>query len=182
MESTIVNTEQAKKLTSLSQNIDPELIENHLLISQQLYVAPILGTALYDEIVSRYDNQKLTGDTLNLYEEYLVPAICFGAWFSAAPFLNFKTQRAGIQTTASPDNVAVTVEELSLYIARVENLKNFYCQRLNNYLIKDNYVKFPLFRGDDTPIQNSKGSSLYLGFNRRTPRQSPCCDDDWMYR
>jgi hypothetical protein len=181
MESTIVNTEQAKKLTSLSQNIDPELIENHLLISQQLYVAPVLGTALYDDIVSRYDNQALTGDSGFLYEEYIIPAVCFGAWYSAAPFLNYRTQRAGIQTLASPDNVAVTPEEFNIYVSRVQNLKDFYCQRLNDYLIKDKYQKFPLFRSDDTPVESNRGSSLYLGFGRRTPKKSPCCDDDWMY-
>lgn len=179
MESTLVTVEQAKLLTSFSQNIDPSLVENHLLIAQQLYVAPILGVALYDDLVSRYDNQTITGDSLTLYEDYVVPAICFGAWFSAAPFLHMRTQRAGIQTLASPDNNPVTVEELSLYIARVENLKNFYCDRLNNYLIEDNGVKFPLFRsGDDTPANLNKGSSLYLGFDKSRKRTN-CCDNPW---
>lgn len=179
MESTIITAVQLKQLTSLSQNIDVELLNPHLLISQQLYVAPILGTALYDDIVNRYDNQTLTGDSLTLYEEYLVPAIGFSAWYSSAPFLAYKTTRAGIQTQSASDgaNIAVTPEEFSLYMTRVMNFKDFYCKRLNDYLINDNYVKFPLFRSDDTPIQNSKGGSLYLGFKRRSN-----CQDDWMYR
>ena len=180
MESTIVTTEQLKQLSSLSQNIDPELLQPHLLIAQQLYVAPVLGTALYDDIVKRFDNQTLTGDSLNLYEEFIVPAIGFGAWFSASPFLAYKTTRAGIQTQSASDgaNVALTPEELSLYIARVENLKDFYCQRLNQFLIKDNYNNYPLFRGDDTPIESSKGGALYLGFGHR----GRCDQDSWMYR
>jgi hypothetical protein len=177
MESTIVTTEVLKTLTSIGQNIDVELLNPHLLIAQQLYVAPVLGTALYDDIVSRFDNNTLTGDTLTLYEDYIVPAIAYSAWFSVSPFLNYKTQRAGIQTTASPDSTPVTPEELSLYIARVENYKNFYCKRLNDYLILDNYVKFPLFRSDDTPQNLSKGSSLYLGFGKT--KSTTCCNKQW---
>jgi len=174
MESTIVTSVQLKALTSISDNLDVELLNPHLLIAQQLYVAPVLGDALYSDIISRFNNNTLTGDTLTLYEEYIVPAIAFSAWFSSAPFLNFKTQRAGIQTLSSPDNTPVTVEELSLYIARVQNLKDFYCDRLNKYLITDNYVKFPLFRSDDTPVYSNKGSGLYLGFNK-----SKCGNNNW---
>jgi hypothetical protein len=166
MESTLITTTDLKKITSISENMDVELLNPHLLIAQQLYVSPILGEALYTDIINRFDNGTLTGDSLTLFEDYILPAIAYGAWFSAAPFLNYKTQRAGIQTTSSPDNQPVTVEELSLYIARVENYKNYYCQRLNDYLVKDNYVKFPLFRGNDTPANLNKGSALFLGFTR----------------
>jgi hypothetical protein len=180
MESTIITTEQLKLLTSLSNNIDVELLMPHLLIAQQLYLAPILGDALYADICSRYDNNQLTGDTLTLYNDYITPAVGFAAWFSAAPFLAYKTTRAGIQTQSASDgaNVAVIPEELSLYIARVENLKNFYCDRLNKYLIDDDGVKFPLFRSDDdTPVETNKGGSLYLGYSRS--QQRPCCDGNW---
>ena len=159
--------------------MDVALLEPHLLIAQQLYVAPVLGDALYNDIVQRYDNQTLTGDSWTLFQDYILPAIAYGAWFSAAPFLNYKTQRAGIQTLSSPDNTPVTVEELSLYIARVENYKNFYCQRLNDYLVLDNYVKFPLFRGDDTPANMNKGTGLYLGFTNASQSPKPCCKTNW---
>lgn len=176
MESTLITTVDLKKLTAISENMDVELLQPFLLISQQLYVAPILGTALYEDIVTRYDNQTLTGDTWTLFEDYILPTIAYGAWFAAAPFLNYKTQRAGIQTLSSPDNTPVTVEELSLYVARCETLMKFYQDRLNDYLVEDNYVKFPLFRSDDTPVNLNKGSSFYLNFNKTT---KPCCKNNW---
>lgn len=178
MESTIVNSEQLKTLTSISNNLDVELLNPHLLIAQQLYIAPVLGTALYDDIVKRFDNQTLTGDSLTLYEEYIVPAIAYSSWYSAAPFLAYKTTRAGIQTMSASDgaNVALIPEEMAVYIGRVQNLKDFYCERLNKYLIEDKYQKYPLFRSDNTPVQSNRGSSLYLGFKRRGRN----CQDDWQ--
>lgn len=175
MESTIVSVEQLKTLTSISNTVDVGLLEPHLLIAQQLYVEPVLGTALYNDIINRWNTDTLTGDTQTLYNEYIIPAIGFSAWFSVAPFLAYKTNRSGIQTQSAPDNTPVTPEELSLYVARVENMKTFYCNRLNDYLIKDNGVKFPLFRDSENVVEKSTvGGGIYLNYGRGT---LPC--DGW---
>ena len=176
MESTLVTVEQLKQLTSLSQNLDCELLQPHLLIAQQLYIQPILGDALYNDIIAKFDTNSISGNTSTLLDQYITPAIGFASWFSSAPFLHMRTQRAGIQTLASPDNTPISVEELSLYIARVETLKDFYCTRLQKYL-DDNEALFPLYRTDDIQ-QTNKGGALYLGFRNKYN----CNSDDWMYR
>jgi hypothetical protein len=166
MESTLVTTVQLKNLTSISKNFDVELLQPHLLIAQQLYVQPVLGDALYFNILTKFDTNTISGDTQILLDEYITPAIGFSAWFSAAPFLAYKTTRAGIQTESASDgaNIAVTPEELSLYIARVENYKNFYLDRLAKYL-NNNVTNFPLFRTEDCqPKVNSNTGQFYLGF------------------
>lgn len=162
MESTLTTVEQLKALTSISDTMDCELLQPHLLIAQQLYVAPVLGDALYSDILSKFNDNTISGNTETLLNEYIIPAIGFSAWFSAAPFLAYKTQRSGIQALASPDNTPVTPEELSLYIARVENYKDFYCLRLQKYL-DDNESLFPLYRSADSQ-DVSKGGGLYLGY------------------
>ena len=177
MESTLVTVPQLKQLTSISDNLDCELLQPHLLIAQQLYVAPILGDALYNDLLTQFNNNTISGNTEILLNDYITPAIGFSSWFSAAPFLNFKTQRAGIQTLSSPDNTPVTVEELSLYISRVENLKDFYCTRLQKYL-DTNYLLFPLYRSEDA-IDTNKGGSLYLGF--KSTRRN-CCGENYGWQ
>lgn len=179
MESTLVTVEQLKLLTSISSTMDCELLQPHLLIAQQLYVAPVLGDALYTDILTKFDANTISGDTQTLLDEYITPAIGFSSWFSAAPFLAYKTQRSGIQALASPDNTPVTVEELSLYISRVENLKDFYCERLQSYLYA-NQSKFPLYRQADAQKTN-KGGQLYLGFRRQRKnnyggQETDCCN------
>ena len=166
MESTLVTVEQLKALTSISETMDCELLQPHLLIAQQLYVAPVLGDALYNDILSQFDANTISGNTTTLLDEYITPAIGFASWFSSAPFLAYKTQRSGIQSLASPDNTPVTTEELSLYIARVENYMDFYLSRLQKYL-DDNETLFPLYRSGDSQ-EVSKGGGIYLGYGKRT--------------
>lgn len=166
MDSTLITTNKLKEFTSISDNIDVNLLQPHLLIAQQLYIQPILGDALYTSILAQFDNQTLSGDTLTLYDEYITPAIGFSAWFSAAPFLLYKTQRQGIQTQNGDNSTPLTSDEFSLYSARVENFKNFYCDRLLKYL-EDNYDKFPLFRNSSTSDNvNHNVGGIYLNYKK----------------
>lgn len=162
MESNLCTVNDLKKLTPISENIDVELLHPHLMISQQLYIAPVLGTALYDDIIDRFDNNRLTGDTQTLYEEYIVPALGYGAWYAAAPFLNYKTQRTGIATQGTDTLTPVTPEELSIYIERVNNLRIYYQNRMEQYLI-DNKTSFPLYRQDD--VHQHKGGTFFTGWD-----------------
>jgi len=165
MESTLVTTEQLKELTSISDTIDCELLQPHLLIAQQLYVSAVLGDALYNDILVQFDAQTISGNSKTLLDEYIRPAIGFSSWYSAAPFLAYKTSRSGIQSQGSPDNTPVTPEELSLYITRVENYKNYYLKRLQNYL-ETNENDFPLYRTSNSQ-EVSKGGGIYLGYKSR---------------
>jgi hypothetical protein len=167
MESTIVTIDDLKKFTSIGDNVDPELLFPHLLIAQQLYIQPVLGDALYNDIISRFDNNQLTGDTQTLYENYIVSAIAYSAWYSASPFLSYKTQRTGIQTANNNDFNPLSVDELNLYLSKVNNLKDFYVNRMEEYLIA-NATIFPLFREDN--IKASNGSSIYVGWKTAQKR------------
>lgn len=175
MESTLTTVEQLKNLTSISDTMDCALLQPHLLIAQQLYVEPILGDALYNDILAQYDAQTISGNTTTLLDEYITPAIGFASWFSAAPFLAYKTQRVGIGSQASPDTTPVTPEELSLYVARVENYMDFYLRRLQKYL-DDNATLFPLYRSGDSQ-EVSKGGVIYLGYGKRSN-----CDTDYGWQ
>jgi hypothetical protein len=161
MESTIVTVNDLKNFSSIGENVDPDLLYPHLLIAQQLYVQPVLGDALYNDIVSRFDNNQLTGDTQVLYEQYIIPAVAYSSWYSVSPFLNYRTQRAGITTTSSDVLTPVTPEELTIYMGRVENFKQFYLDRLEKYLVT-NATLFPLFRQND--VKEMNGSSIFLGY------------------
>lgn len=167
MESTIVSTLQMKALTALSNNIDCDSLSPWLLIAQQRDINPILGDALYNDIITRFDSNTLTGDTQYLYDEYIVPAIAYAAWYSSVQFLHKKSQRVGIIIQGTPDSTPVDEQGLSNYSSHVEALKDFYCNRLNDYLIADNGVVYPLFRVNHTPEQNSKTGGLFLGFKSK---------------
>lgn len=167
-ESVIVTINDLKKYSSISENIDPELLTPHLLISQQMNIFPILGQPLYDDIIYKFDNNQLTGSPeTTLYENYIVPALAFSAWANAAPFLAYHTQRNGLVTMSTDTLAPLTPEEMSIYLSRTSTMRDFYLSRMEKYLI-DNQSLFPLYRRNDTQV--SQGSQFYLGFkNNKIP-------------
>lgn len=172
MESILCTVNDLKRLTSIGNNVDVDILWPHVLLAQQLYLQPVLGDALYEDIISRFDNQQLTGDTETLWEEYLVPSLAYCAWYNATPFLNYKTQRAGISTHSTDVLSPVTPEELATYSERVNNFKIYWLGRLEDYLIANDDL-FPLYR-QNTIVQNS-GGSIFLGWKTST-RQNPYWD------
>jgi len=165
-ESVLVTINDLKKYSSISENIDPELLTPHLLISQQMNIFPILGQALYDDIIYKFDNVQLTGspETI-LYDEYIVPALAFSAWANASVFLAYHTNRNGLMTMSTDTLAPLTPDEMSLYLSRTNTMRDYYLKRMQDYL-DDNETLFPLYRRDDTQI--SQGSQFYLGFKNRT--------------
>ena len=167
MESPLCTVDDLKRLTSLGSHIDPDLVYNHIIISQQMQVLPILGQALYESIIYLFDNDQLTGKTETLWSDYIVPCLAFCSWHNASPFLNYKTQRTGISTQSTDVLTPVTPEEFAIYSERVANFKTYYCNRLEDYLV-DNKTDFPLFR-QNTTVQSS-GGSFFLGYKTISKR------------
>jgi hypothetical protein len=164
MESNLVTVNDLKTFTNIGKNVDEELLFPFLIISQQMHVAPVLGDALYNDIVNRFDNNWLTGDTQTLYEEYIIPAVGFSAWYASSIFLNLHTERAGIMTMDTDHSTHASVEEFGLYSKWVESLKDFYLRRLETFL-NANITLFPLYR--KTNLENSNAGPFFLGFNKK---------------
>jgi hypothetical protein len=170
MESTIVTVNQLINLTTISANCDPELLYPFLLISQQLYLEPVLGAALYNDIINKFDNSQLTGSPeTTLYEEYIIPAIAYGSLYAAMPFIAFKLQRTGISTMSTDVLTPADSDQLTMLMTKAENLKAYYLNRLEHYLI-DNQTTFTLYRRN--PVKQSNGGSIYLGYKRRHIREN----------
>jgi hypothetical protein len=175
MKTVLTTVNELKLRTSIGENIDPELLAPHLQIAQELYVAEVLGAALYDDLVTQYDNNTISGITETLLNEYIIPAIGFSSWYSCSPFLSYKTNRSGINTTTSDVQTPATIEEFNLYLSKVDNLKNFYLHRLEQYLI-DNATSFPLYRQAENLQQG--GGSIFTGW-KTTRKIAPYWDKDF---
>lgn len=165
MKSTIVNAELLKQFTSISDNIDCDLLNPFLQIAQEMNIAPILGEDLYNDIVSKYENNAFTGTCdEELYTEYLIPSIGYSALYSAAPFLHWRLQRNGLMKHGTDTLVPVDLDEFTKYSERLDNLKNFYLRRLEKYLCEHSDC-FPLYQAPCNPQSKGVGG-IFTSFQK----------------
>ena len=154
----ITTVERLKELTSISDNIDPTMLEPYLFSAQELYVEELLGVDMYNDVL----NNIVSGTTKYdfLIKNYLDYIIAYGSWSLAAPFLNYKTQRKGIVKQTSDYSDSVTVDEYVIYAKKIENMVSFYIRKTYKYL-NDNVSSYPLYEGSK---KNTNSSSIFLGF------------------
>lgn len=162
MEDTLLITiEDIKEVTSISDNVDVEMLEPFLATSQDMHIRPVVGDALMDAMLDDVASGGTTYKTL--IENYILKALAYSTWFSAAPFMHMKTQRKGIVLQNSDNSTNVTPEEFSIYIGRVEGSMTFYLRRLKDYL-DNNKTLYPLYTQSDQ-INPTSSSSIFLGLH-----------------
>ena len=159
-DTTIINIEDIKNVTSISNNIDVEMLQPFLFTSQVMYIQPITGDALMSAILSDVASGGTTYETL--INDYVLYALAYSTWFSSSPFLHFKTQKKGIVKQSSDNSENVSLDEFGTYASRIESMQTFYLRRMREYL-DANKTLYPLYCNDDD-ITPSNSSSIFLGF------------------
>jgi len=165
MEDTLlISIEDIKAVTSISDNIDVSMLEPFLATSQDMYIRPVVGDALMDAMIASV----ATGGTTyqSLIDNYVLKALAYSTWFSAAPFLHMKTQKKGIVLQSADDSTNISLDEWSVYSQRIENNMTFYLRRVKDYLdTAAAKALYPLY-ASNKQINPQNSSGIFLGYSR----------------
>lgn len=71
MNKLLITIEDIAKLSGFDGNIDNDSINPFIFMAQINDIKRILGDDLYTKVVTDYDNESLTGDYLNIYNNYI---------------------------------------------------------------------------------------------------------------
>ena len=79
----LVTSQQIKNKTSIDGNVDSDKYIHLLDDAEALVLEPALGTKLYNKIVTDYNEggtNNLAGDYLELYNNYIIPILCYSVY------------------------------------------------------------------------------------------------------
>jgi len=160
MDTTLINIEDIKTVTSISQNIDVEMLEPFLFNAQEMYIRPICGDALMDAMLV----DVATGGTAysTLINNQIIYALSYSVVHSFLPFNHIKIQKKGVLLQTSDSSTSASMDEFTMLSQRIENSQTFYLRRMKDYL-DDNLTLYPLYAKDDQ-ITPTSSSSIFLGF------------------
>jgi len=130
---TLITVEDIKNVTSISDNVDVEILEPYLYQVQD-YIKDVVGVAMMDAMLAEV--AATTGSTYtSLIENYVIYALAFAAWFDAAPFMHIKTHKKGVVLQSSDSSTNVSPEEFSIYIGRIEAQMRKNLRKLKDYFV-----------------------------------------------
>lgn len=139
----IISEAKLREFTDMNINVDSELLKNAVRIAQDIELQRIIGTLLYDKILSDVDASTLTGSYKTLVDGYIQDFLLFAAYYEALEYIYLRPRNNGLLKPTGGDN-SVDVDR-SVYDMKRQSAKNkmqYYGERLANY-IAENQSTFP---------------------------------------
>ena len=162
-----ISTDRLKRDSALGGSCDDNLLLPYILMAQDRYILPILGTDLNAKLISDIQGGSLTGNYLTLLQTYIQPALVQFSFSVVLPFLRLRMVNNSIVTMSSEQGSSVAHEDLKPLINASMDQGEFYRERLIDY-IQNNTSSFPEYSSNTGSDLNPTTQNYYAGLNLDT--------------
>lgn len=139
----IISEAKLRQFTDINDNLDTALIKNAVREAQDISLQRIIGTKLYNKILSDVDASTLTGDYKTLVDDYIQDFLLYAAYYEALEAIYIRPRNNGLLTpTGGENSIEVDRTRFNQKRQSVENKMEFYAERLANY-INEEQASFP---------------------------------------
>lgn len=159
-----------KERTVLHTNVDDKLLYPEIKAAQDLYIMPLLGSALFKKL---QDDIEATGTTtgayLTLLEDYIIDCICNYVLAELPEGLNYQFFNKGLSGKTTPESTTPSMSDMYQIVAKYKSRAEHYAKRARKYLLQNAVASFPEYyqiqTGIDTviPERDDYQANIYLG-------------------
>lgn len=166
----LIDSEYVKNNTPINNDVDEDLIAPYIIKVQNTHLQSVLGTNLYNKILTDVLNGTLTGVYKTLVDDYILRMVNEWVFYEALPFISIKINNKSIGRGYSEFFTEGDVADLKYLRNTIRDMAEFYSTRLTQYL-KENSNEYPEYlnnSGLDKMQPNRKNyfSGIYTGGNR----------------
>tara|TARA_R100001594_G_scaffold100633_1_gene135262 strand:+ start:7435 stop:7911 length:477 start_codon:yes stop_codon:yes gene_type:complete len=133
-------------------------------MAQDRYILPVLGTDLYNKLISDIQGSSLAGAYLTLLQTYIQPALVQFSYATVLPFLRLRMVNNSIVTMTSEQGSSVSHSDLKPLINASMDHAEFMRQRLIDY-ISNNTSSFPEYSSNTGADLSPTTNNYYAGLN-----------------
>jgi hypothetical protein len=169
----LISDTMIKERTAVHGNIDPKMIYPDIKLAQDMYIMPILGTALYNKLQSIISDGTITGtanaDYKTLIDHYIVDTLIYYTLSELPQTISFQFWNKGVMRKQNENTELPSMSELIDLANKYKNRAEFYANRLKLYVIQNAPTKFKEYllpgTGIDTvyPEYRTFTMPVYLG-------------------
>lgn len=144
----IISEENLRQFTDINNNVDSKLLKNAVREAQDIEIQRILGTKLYNAIKDKIKTNTLTGDYEELVLDFVQNALLYAAYYYSLEDIYLRPRNNGLLSpTGGENSEKVDGTFYNRKRQSVQNKKEFYEERLTNYLIQKQGL-FPELNGN----------------------------------
>ena len=126
----------------LDGNVDTDKFIQYIKIAQEIHIRNYLGTDLYNKISADIIAGTLSGDYLELVNDFVQPMLIHYAMVDYLPFAAYQIKNGGIFKHRSENGDTATKEEIDFIVQKERDIAEYYTRRFIDYM-SFNQASFP---------------------------------------
>ena len=160
-----ISATRLKKDTALGGSVDDNLIMPYILLAQDMYILPILGTDLDNKLKSEIQAGTLAGAYKTLIEDYVQKALVQFAFAELAPFMRLRfVNNAIVVMGATDQSSSASYDDIKPLMDRAKDAAEFYRERTIDYL-RNNTSSFSEYSSNTGADLDPTTRNYYAGIN-----------------
>ena len=160
-----ISSTRIKKDTALGGSVDDNIIMPYILLAQDMFILPVLGTDLDAKLKADIQAGSLSGAYKTLVETYIQPALVQFSFTELAPFLRLRFVNNSVVVMGDTDTgSSATYEDIKPLMDRSKDAAEFYRQRLIDYL-RNNSSSFSEYTSNSGSDLDPTVNNYFAGIN-----------------
>ena len=145
----LINEAYFKSMGPIPKNYDITELKPYFKVAEELWVVPVIGAPLYDELLQQVnDNQVTELNSTLLLKIYAYEAIAIV--YESLPFCSYHISEVGITKGKSENSDSVSINDVNFISSHLRNQLELLKKYLKKFL-DDNADLYPLYKGDGNP-------------------------------
>jgi hypothetical protein len=151
------------KNSIIDGNTDTDKFIQFISIAQDIEIQNYLGTDLYNKISADIIAGTLSGDYLNLVNDYVQPMLIWWAQVNYIPYAAYQIKNGGVFKHTSENSESASKSEVDYLVEKARNTAEYYTRRFIDYMsFNDNL--FPEYRSNSDSDVYPDTDSLFNGW------------------
>lgn len=167
MATLLINQEQLAQESVLNENVDFKLLRQLIVDTQDIHIQQLLGSRLYNKLITEVTNATITGVYATLLNTYVRPCMIAYIVSESPDYLNVKYMNKAIVLKSSDNSKPMDDAQIIRLMEAWRNKAQFRAERVTKYLM-ENRTSFPEFdvpaTGEDAILPNKQNynTGMYL--------------------
>jgi hypothetical protein len=163
-----------KAETIIAQNVDPKILVPTIKEAQNIYILPLLGTTLYNDLVTNVSGNTLSEAYTTLLNDYIAPCLVKYSMYECILPLSYKFQNKNVGIKSSEFSQQANIDDLRYLLDFSKSRAEWYAERVSRFLLANNST-YPKYLTQE----NANAATIYPNANNYTNGMYLGPDIDW---
>jgi hypothetical protein len=151
MKALFISEETLLDNSIINENVSYTQIRPTVVKVQEMRIQPIVGSALYGELITQVVSGSTSALNQTLLEDYIQPAMIQWLYYELPMVLAFKYMNKGMVRRTSEESSQMSMEEITRLTDKVKNDSEWYSERITRYLM-ENRNSYPLWNSPPSAL------------------------------